>query len=101
VAIPTNFQGYTPAAGTTKSFLILGGATTGIWGNDVDGTFTPSKIPLGPNLVIFAGQAYTDAQILAILQEYVANRGGIPKGEAGGPPLQPSKSLAITSTVCT
>jgi len=100
MAIPTNFQGYTPAAGATKSFKILGSATTGVWGNDVDGTFTPSIVNIAPNLALFAGQVYTDAQILSALQEFM-NRSGVSVGAAGGPPAQPSKLIALTSTTCT
>jgi hypothetical protein len=101
VAIPTNFQGYTPAAGTTKSFKILGTATKGVWGNDVDGTFVPAIVPIAPNLVIFAGQAYTEAQILAAVKDYVKRSGFETDGDAGGLPAQPAQQIALTSTTCT
>lgn len=101
MAIPTNFQGYTPNATVTKSFKIFGSATVGIWGNDVDGTFTPSIINLAPNLGIFMSQAYTDAQIITLLKAYVENQGAGRDGAAGGVTPQVSKQIAITSTTTT
>ena len=103
MAIPTNFQGYTPAANTTKSFKIFGSATTGIWANDVDGTLsaTFSMIPLGaPNIAIAMSQAYTDAQIIALLQDFLKRMGGLHDG-AGGQPLDGTKQALVTATTCT
>lgn len=100
MAIPTDFKGYTPAAGTTKSFKILGSATVGIWGNDVDGTFTPGIVPLAPNMVVFIGQAYTEAEIIAAMKDFI-KRGGAQFDGAGGFPAQPDHQIALTSTTCT
>jgi hypothetical protein len=102
VAIPTNFQGYTPVAATTKSFKILGSATTGIWGNDVDGTLSAAlvSVTLAPNLILFTTQAYTDAQIIALLQDYLKSFGALHDG-AGGFPAQATKQVGITATTCT
>jgi hypothetical protein len=102
MAIPTNFQGYTPAAAATKSFKIFGSATVGVWGNDVDGTLStaPFVVNLAPNLVLFSTQAYTDAQITALLKEYLNTLGVINDG-AGGKLAQPSKQIPVTATTCT
>jgi len=102
VAIPTDFQGYTPAAGTTKSFKILGSATTGIWANDVDGTLsaTSVRVDIGPNLVLFMTQAYTDAALVALLQDFIKRMGGLHEG-AGGQPTETTKQVAISATTCT
>jgi hypothetical protein len=100
MAIPTDFKGYTPAAGATKSFKILGSATVGVWGNDVDGTFTPAIVNIAPNMVVLIAQAYTEAQIVAALAEYVKRSGGMFEG-AGGFRAQPAQQIALTSTTCT
>lgn len=103
MAIPTNFQGYTPSAGATKSFKILGSATVGVWGNDVDGTLStgPLVINLAPNLVIFSPQAYTEAQVLAAVKDYLKRSGFETEGDAGGFPAQPAQQIGVTATVCT
>jgi len=101
MAIPTNFQGYTPAAGTTKSFKILGSATVGIWGNDVDGTFTPVLIPLAPNLSLIMITAYTDAEIIEYMKTFIKRYGGNVSGAAGGEPAQATLQQTPTSTTCT
>lgn len=102
MAIPTNFQGYTPAAATTKSFKIFGSATVGIWANDVDGTLSAacSQVPIAPNLALLMAQAYTDAQIIALLQDYLRRLGGLHDG-AGGNPVDATKQVAVTATTCT
>lgn len=86
MAIPTDFNGFTPAAGTTLTFRILGSATTGIWACDVDGTLsaTSYRVPLAPNLILFMTQAYTDAQIETALQDYLRAKAVIHDGAAGG-----------------
>jgi hypothetical protein len=99
VAIPTDFKGFTPAAATTKTFKILGSATVGVWGCDVDGTFTPAIVPLAPNMVVFLGQAYTEAQIIAAMFDYIKRSGGAHAGSAGGFPAQAAQQVALTSTV--
>ena len=101
MAIPTDFKGYTPAAGTTKSFKILGSATVGIWGNDVDGTFTPAVVNLAPNLVVLLGQAYTEAQIIASMLDYIKRSGACFDGAAGGFKAQSAQQIALTSTTTT
>jgi hypothetical protein len=102
MAIPTNFQGYTPAANTTKSFKIFGSATVGIWANDVDGTLsaTCSQVPIAPNLALLMSQAYTDAQIVALLQDFLKRMGGLHDG-AGGGVVDATKQVAVTATTCT
>jgi hypothetical protein len=100
VAIPTNFQGYTPAAAATKSFKIFGSATVGVWGNDVDGTMTPAIVNLAPNMAVVMAQSYTDAQIIAAMQDFI-NRSGAAHDGAGGYVAQASKQIALTSTTCT
>jgi hypothetical protein len=100
VAIPTDFKGFTPAAGTTKTFKILGSATVGVWGCDVDGTLStaPLIVNLAPNMVIFSPQAYTEAQILAVLKDYLKRSGFETEGDAGGFPAQPAQQIGIVST---
>jgi hypothetical protein len=103
VAIPTNFQGYTPAANTTKSFKIFGSATVGIWANDVDGTLSATcvRIDLATNLSILMSQAYTDAQILTLLKDYAKSFGVAHDGAAGGYPPRATNQVAVTATTCT
>lgn len=103
MAIPTNFQGYTPNATVTKSFKIFGSATVGIWANDVDGTLStaPAVILLAPNLGIVMAQAYTDAQIVALLKQYLKDLGALQEGAAGGFPAQISKQVSAPATTCT
>ena len=86
MAIPTDFKGFTPSAGTTKTFKILGSATVGIWACDVDGTLsaTSSKIELGPNLILFFDQAYTDAEIIALVKDWLGRMGAFHEGPGGG-----------------
>lgn len=103
MAIPTNFQGPTPAAGTTKSFNIFGSATVGLWALDIDGTLsaTTKVIPLGLNLAIIADQAYTDAQLIPLVRDWLSRMGGCPGGSAGGAPVETTKQVAVTATTCT
>jgi hypothetical protein len=103
MAIPTSFGGYTPSANTTKSFKIFGSATTGIWANDVDGTLSAAcqLVTLAPNLGIFMSQAYTDAQIIALLQQYLRDAGAFTDGAAGGRAAQATKQILPTATTCT
>ena len=103
MAIPTNFQGYTPAANTTKSFNIFGSGTVGIWANDVDGTLsaTCSQIPLGPNIAIVMAQAYTNAQIVELVKDYLRRHGALHEEAAGGYVPSGSKLAAYTATTCT
>lgn len=102
MAIPTNFQGYTPVAATTKSFKIFGSAAVGIWANDVDGTLsaTTTMVPVAPNLALIMSQAYTDAQIIALLTAYLQSFGAIHDG-AGGYNAQATKQAAVVATTCT
>jgi len=102
VAIPTDFKGYTPAAGTTKSFRLLGSATVGVWANDVDGTLsaTSTRIELGAGLMLFMTQAYTDAQLIVILKDYLNRVAGTHDGGGGQVP-DGTKQVAISGTTCT
>ena len=102
MAIPTNFQGFTPAANTSKSFKVLGSATVGLWAIDVDGTLsaTVSRIDLGPNLVLLFDQAYTDAQLIPLVQDWLARMGALHAG-AGGQAAETTKQVAVTATTCT
>jgi len=100
MAIPTNFQGYTPVAAVTKSFRILGTALVGIWGNDVDGTFTPVSVPVAPGAVLFMTTAYTDAQIVELLRDFIQRYASC-RGDAGGQLVQGTKQITLVSTVCT
>lgn len=99
MAIPTDFKGYTPSAGATKSFKVLGSATVGIWANDVDGTLsaTTSRLDLAPNMVLVFSQAYTDAEIAAILKDYLGRMGQHHEG-AGGGRADASKQLPVVAT---
>lgn len=103
MAIPTDFQGFTPAADTTKSFKILGSATVGVWGMDVDGSLSASskQITLASDFAIFMTAAYTDAQIAALLKDYLKRLGQLREDGAGGAPTEGSKLTAISATTCT
>jgi hypothetical protein len=102
MAIPTDFKGPTPAANTTKSFKLFGSTTVGLWVLDIDGTLsaTTNVIPLGPNLAIIADQAYTDAQLIPLIQDWLARMGGRHEG-AGGQAAETTKQVAVTATTCT
>lgn len=86
MAIPTDFKGYTPSAGTTKSYKLLGSATVGIWANDVDGSLaaTTFRAELGPGAIILTSQAYTDAQLAELLKDMLARIGLFHEGAGGG-----------------
>jgi hypothetical protein len=102
VAIPTDFQGFTPAATVTKTFKILGSATVGIWACDVDGTLsaTSFQVPIAPNLILFMDQAYTDAQLIVVVKDWLARMGAFHEG-AGGQAVEVTKQLAFTGTTTT
>lgn len=102
MAIPTDFKGPTPAANTTKSFKIFGSATVGIWALDIDGTLstTCSVVPIGPNLALFMDQAYTDAQLIPLVQDWLQRMGASHDG-AGGSRAETTKQVAVTATTCT
>lgn len=99
MAIPTNFQGFTPAAGTTKTFKILGSATVGIWACDVDGTLSATcfQVPIAPNLILFMDQAYTDAQLIPVIKDWLARAEGHLSGQgAGGFKADATKQVAFS-----
>lgn len=104
MAIPTDFKGPTPAANTTKSFKIFGSTTVGLWALDIDGTLaaTSKVVPLGPNLAVVMAQAYTDAQLIPLVQDWLARMGTPVHGGAGGrPAAETTKQVAPTATTCT
>lgn len=99
MAIPTDFGGFTPVAGTTLTFKIFGSETTGIWACDVDGTLsaTCSQVPIGPGLILFMDQAYTDAQLIPLVKDWLARaEGHIPGAGAGGFRADATKQVAFT-----
>lgn len=102
MAIPTDFKGPTPAANTTKSWKLFGSATVGSWVLDIDGTLSAasSMIPLGPNIAIVTNAAYTDAQVIALVQDWLSRMGALHDG-AGGKPAETTKQFAVTATTCT
>lgn len=104
MAIPTDFIGPTPAAGTTKSWKLFGSTTVGQWVLDIDGTLSAATtvVPLGANLAIVAGQAYTDAELAALVIDWVARITGHRNGTgAGGQRTETTKQVAPTATTCT
>lgn len=104
MAIPTNFNGFTPAAGTTLTFKIFGSATTGIWACDVDGTLSATcyQVPLAPNLMLFMDQAYTDAQLITVVEDWLKRMTGKPTGGgAGGQRVEATKQVAFTGNATT
>lgn len=103
MAIPTDFKGPTPAANTTASFKLFGSTTVGIWALDIDGTLAATcyTVPLGPNAVMFFDQAYTDAQLVVLVKDWLARMGANPNGSAGGQRTEVTKQVAVTATVCT
>jgi hypothetical protein len=103
VAIPTDFKGPTPAANTTKSFPIFGSITVGLWALDIDGTLsaTTKRIDLGLNCAVFMDQAYTDAQLIPLVQEWLARMGAPIAGAAGGRAIETTKQYAVTAQTCT
>lgn len=104
MAIPTDFKGPTPVADTTKSFKLFGSATVGIWALDIDGTLSATTVyvPIGPNLVLLMDQAYTDAQLIPLVKDYLARLEGHLSGTgAGGQKPDGTKQVAVTATTCT
>lgn len=102
MAIPTDFKGYTPAAGATKSFKLLGSATVGLWVNDVDGTLSAGTkvIPLAADASVIMSAAYTDTAIAALLKDVLVRMGSVREG-VGGQPTEAAKQIAVTATTCT
>lgn len=104
MAIPTDFKGPTPVANTTKSFKLFGSTTVGIWALDIDGTLSAASltVPLGPNLAIVMAQAYTDAQLIPLVKDWLARAEGHLSGTgAGGQKADATKQVAVTATTCT
>lgn len=104
MAIPTDFKGPTPAANTTKSFKLFGSTTVGLWALDIDGTLsaTTYRIDIGPNLALFMDQAYTDAQLIPLVKDWLARMEGHMSGTgAGGQKIETTKQVAVTATTCT
>lgn len=107
MAIPTDFKGPTPVANTTKSWKLFGSTTVGQWVLDIDGTLAAATVivPLGTNLAIVAGQAYTDAQIAEAVRDWLirmdGKHHGSQAGQAGGKPTETTKQFAVTATTCT
>jgi hypothetical protein len=102
MAIPTDFKGPTPSAGTTKSYKLFGSATVGQWVMDIDGTLAAAtfRVDLGPNLAIVGGQAYTDAQLIPLVKDWLARMGAQHDG-AGGFSAETTKQVVPTATTCT
>jgi hypothetical protein len=102
VAIPTDFKGPTPIAATTKSFPVFGSATVGIWALDIDGTLsaTTSRVDLGPNCMILFDQAYTNAQLIPLVKDWLSRMGAFHEG-AGGQGVETTKQIAVTAQTCT
>lgn len=104
MAIPTDFKGPTPVANTTKSFKVFGSTTVGVWALDIDGTLsaTTSRVDLGPNCAILFDQAYTDAQLIPLVKDWLARMEGHISGTgAGGQRVETTKQSAVTATTCT
>lgn len=103
MAIPTDFKGPTPAANTTKSWKLFGSTTVGQWVLDIDGTLAAATgtIPLGPNLAIVFGQAYTDAQLIPLVKDWLARMNALHDGAGGSPAAETTKQVAVTATTCT
>lgn len=104
MAIPTDFQGPTPAAGTTKSFKLFGSTTVGIWALDIDGTLSAAfkRIDIAPNAALVMNAAYTDAEIIPHVKDWLARaEGHTPGAGAGGRPADATKQVAVTATTCT
>lgn len=104
MAIPTDFKGPTPVANTTKSFKVFGSTTVGLWALDIDGTLsaTTVRIDLGPNLTILMDQAYTDAQLIPLVKDWLARIEGHMSGTgAGGQKAETTKQVVVTATACT
>lgn len=102
MAIPTDFKGPTPAANTTKSFKLFGSTTVGIWALDIDGTLSAASfsISIAPNLSLVGAVAYTDAQIVTAVQDFLRRRGGLHDG-AGGNNVDATQQVLVIATTCT
>ena len=104
MAIPTDFKGPTPVANTTKSFKVFGSATVGIWALDIDGSLSAGfkRIDLGGagDAAIVLNATYTDAQLIPLVQDWLARMGGHHEG-AGGVAAETTKQVAVTATTCT
>jgi len=98
MAIPTDFKGITPSAGTTTTFPLPNAG--GAYGMDAGGTLTPVAVSLGPNMVLLLTAVKTNAEIVAAMQLFLQRYGAGHEG-AGGFPAQATVQAALTATVCT
>lgn len=72
------------SSGTPTSFPISGTAITGI---DEAGTLTPKIVRLGASATLLLTAAYTDAELVALMQTFIRRYGAGHEG-AGGFPAQ-------------
>jgi hypothetical protein len=98
MAIPTDFKGPTPSAGTTKTFKLFGSTTVGIWAMDIDGTLAAATktITLNANAAIVLGAAHTDAEVVALVKDWLTRMGAFHDG-AGGQSAETTKQVVVTS----
>ncbi len=98
MAIPTDFKGPTPAAGTTKTFKLFGSTTVGLWVMDIDGSLsaTTKVVPLTATATIIADAAYTDAELAALVKDWLQRAGQYHEG-AGGQPADGTKQFLVTA----
>ena len=101
MAIPTSFINYTPVAATTKTCKMLGHdvSTNGIHLIDVLGTRTPTMIVLDANMSLVMTAAFTNAQVIAALKQYLRELGV--RDDAGGYIAADPKQIAPLHSVCT
>ena len=73
-------------------------------GTSVDGTLaaTTYRVDLGPNLAMLMDQAYTDAQLIPLVKDWLARIEGHLSGTgAGGQKAETTKQSAVVATTCT
>ena len=82
------------ATGSPVSFPI---GNTGVTGVDPTGALTPSVIDLGANVALLCTAVKTDAEIVALMQAWLARHGGFHEG-AGGFPTQTTLQVTPAET---
>jgi len=82
------------SAGTPNSFPIGASAVVGI---DSTGLLAPKTVELGANVTLLLTATKTDAELVALMQDFIRRHGAGHEG-AGGFPTQGTKQVTSTLT---
>ena len=90
--------GFTAVADTSTSFPIEG---TNLYGVDISGALTPTRVTLAPGVILLLTGGATDAEIVAAMQSFIQRYGAGHEGAGGFPvqaTIQNAPTLTVTST---